>query len=59
MNLRHATTSLTNTATQEGGYLYSNDGTVLGLDIDEEKAAELLQDDRLQSRWAADDRRAA
>ena len=45
-------------ATQEGGYLYSNDGPGLGLDIDEGKAAKLLQNDRLQSHWAADDRRA-
>ncbi len=45
-------------AGQDGGYLYASDGPGLGLDIDEEKAAKLLQKDRLQSHTAADDRRA-
>jgi mannonate dehydratase len=45
-------------ARQDGGYLYAGDGPGLGLDIDEEKAAKLLQKDRVQSHRAAEDRRA-
>ncbi len=42
----------------EGGYLYPNDQPGLGLDIDEEKAATLLQADRLSPTYTAEDRKA-
>lgn len=43
----------------EGGYLYANDAPGLGIDIDEEKAARLLDPDRVRRpRYVAEDRRA-
>ena len=45
-------------ATQEAGYMYANDKPGLGIDIDEEKAARLLRDGKLQRYWMAEDRRA-
>jgi len=45
-------------AVLERGYLYSNEKPGLGIDIDEEKAAALLQSDRLRRHYAAEDRRA-
>jgi mannonate dehydratase len=45
-------------AKMEGGYLYPNDQPGLGLDIDEKKAAALLQEDRLASNYMAEDRKA-
>ncbi|HUX87030.1 MAG TPA: enolase C-terminal domain-like protein [Chloroflexota bacterium] len=46
-------------AVLKGGYLYPSDGPGLGIDIDEEKAAKLLDPDRVrQPRYVAEDRRA-
>jgi mannonate dehydratase len=43
----------------EGGYLYPNDRPGLGIDIDEEKAAALLDPERVRRpRYVAEDRRA-
>ena len=43
----------------EGGYLYANDRPGLGIDIDEEKAAKLLDPERAaRPRYVAEDRRA-
>jgi mannonate dehydratase len=43
----------------EGGYLYANDRPGLGIDIDEEKAARLLDPDRVRRpRYVAEDRKA-
>jgi len=43
----------------EGGYLYANDGPGLGIDVDEEKAAGLLDAEQVKRpRYAAEDRRA-
>ena len=45
-------------ATMEGGYMYPNDQPGLGIDIDEEKAAELLTQSEMRVGHAAEDRRA-
>ena len=46
-------------AVLEGGYLYANDGPGLGIDLDEEKAAGLLDAEQAKRpRYAAEDRRA-
>jgi mannonate dehydratase len=45
-------------ALQDGGYLYPNDQPGLGLDIDEERAADLLSKDPLPPYYAAEDRKA-
>ncbi len=45
-------------AVLEGGYLYPNDEPGLGIDIDEEKAAALLNADHTGTGYAAEDRRA-
>jgi mannonate dehydratase len=43
----------------DGGYLYPNDKPGLGIDIDEEKAAKLLDADRVRKpRYVAEDRKA-
>jgi mannonate dehydratase len=43
----------------EGGYLYANDKPGLGIDIDEEKAARLLDPERVRKpRYVAEDRKA-
>ena len=43
----------------EGGYLYPNDKPGLGIDIDEEKAARLLNPERVRTpRYVAEDRKA-
>ena len=43
----------------EGGYLYANDKPGLGMDVDEEKAAKLLDPDRVRRpRYVAEDRKA-
>lgn len=44
---------------RKGGYLYANDRPGLGIDIDEEKAAQLIDPERLRTpRYVAEDRRA-
>jgi len=46
-------------AVLEGGYLYANDQPGLGMDVDEEKAAKLLDPERVRRpRYVAEDRRA-
>ena len=45
-------------ATMEGGYMYPNDQPGLGIDIDEEKAKNLLVGDQVRAFYAAEDRRA-
>ncbi len=46
-------------AVLEGGYLYANDQPGLGMDVDEEKAARLLDPERVRRpRYVAEDRRA-
>jgi mannonate dehydratase len=46
-------------AVLEGGYLYANEQPGLGIDIDEEKAARMLDADRVRKHgWAGEDRRA-
>jgi len=43
----------------EHGYLYANDKPGLGIDIDEEKAATLLDPERMRvPRYVAEDRKA-
>ena len=45
-------------AVLKGGYLYANDQPGLGMDIDEEKAAKLVDSDRVRKpRYVAEDRR--